>query len=83
MVKKTVSGTMLWLLLFGLFALAFNVQSVKAENGIVIDGKMDDWIALSLTPCGTDYGFEYYEGWVRYYVLFDLTYRNENDDLGY
>lgn len=29
------------------------------------------------------YGFEYYEGWVRYYVLFDLNYKNESDDSGY
>ncbi|MBS7616772.1 hypothetical protein KEJ45_06200 [Candidatus Bathyarchaeota archaeon] len=118
MVKKTVSGTMLWLLLFGLFALAFNVQSVKAENGIVIDGKMDDWVALGLTPLGTDvegniraynpiatdlleawgyissgnlylaikvslyYSFEYYEGFVRYYVFFELSYKNESENRG-
>jgi len=30
-----------------------------------------------------DYDFEYYEGWVRYYVLFDVSYENESDDLGY
>lgn len=115
MLKKTF----LWIMLLGLFVLTLNVQLVEAGNGIVIDGKMDDWIALGLTPLGTDvkgnirvynpvatdlleawsycssgnlylalkvslyYGFEYYEGWVRYYVLFDLTYSNESDDLGY
>lgn len=111
--KKVFSAMILTLF------LALNVHLVKAESGIVIDGKMDDWVALGLTPNGVDvegniqvynpiatdlleawcyynsgnlylaikvslyYGFEYYEGWVRYYVLFDLSYRNESDDLGY
>jgi hypothetical protein len=117
--KKIAIGILLTLLLTSIATLAFNIQLAKAESGIVIDGKMDDWVALGLTPCGTDvegniqvynpiatdlleawcyyssgnlylaikvslyYGFEYYEGWVRYYVLFDLSYRNESDDLGY
>jgi len=109
---------MLAMLLIDMIIFSFNVFQAKAESKIVVDGKINDWITLDLTPLGTDvegnirvynpiatdllelwgyldsenlylaikvslyYSFEYYEGWVRYNVLFDVSYENESEDFG-